>query len=290
MHGFWRVHLDPHAFDTSPSSNGPFPQCPDLLSPMWILSSLYPSPSLNRAFVNLKSNQEVAFLCLPSSWTFSVTRSSQSTQQICDGSDHWAPLSAIPQLAHLAVMSSNLITLDLGSLRIKSLRKEMAGVWNFLESQAEKSVCLHVPLFSIPRVLSLYPCHSYIVLTLLLLHHRYPSQKDVLHRPHFLLFFRVCVQKYAHVWKVNLECCSLGDATLVLRASLDETWDSCLRLGWLALLSLSFQSWYCKYATTLRLLCEFWGANLEPSICATSTSPTEPSPQLLSSSSLTFFP
>lgn len=53
--------------------------------------------------------------------------------------------------------------------------------------------------------------------------------------PHFLLFFRECVQKYAHVWKVNLECCSLGDVTLVLRASLDETWDSRLRLGWLAL-------------------------------------------------------
>lgn len=110
-------------------------------SPMWILSSLYPSPSLNTTFVNLKSNQEVAFLCLPSSWTFSVTRSSQSTQQICDGSDHWALLSAILQVAHLAVMSSNLITLDLDSLRIKSLRKETARVWNFLDSQAEK-VCV----------------------------------------------------------------------------------------------------------------------------------------------------
>lgn len=117
---------------------------PDLLSTR--LSHVDPLkplllPSLNTAFVHLKSNQEVAFLCLPSSWTFSALRSSQSTQQMCNGSDHWAPLSAIPQMAHLAVMSSNLITLDLGSLRIKSLRKEMAGVWNFLDSQAEK-VCV----------------------------------------------------------------------------------------------------------------------------------------------------
>lgn len=53
--------------------------------------------------------------------------------------------------------------------------------------------------------------------------------------PHFLLLFCVCVQKYAHMCKVNLECCSLGDVTLVLRASLRETWDSRIRLGSLAL-------------------------------------------------------